>query len=470
MRKEQVVRKEPVDIASFITQEGHSAELKKSFSTPEQPIWQQRWWKAFDIQIGIVPLPLFILAAILIAALCLTGTLPSEITTMVVVLAFFGFICAEIGKRVPVLNKIGGAAICATFIPSALVYYHWLPQQIIDSTITFNKQTGILYLYIASVIVGSIFSLDRRTILQGFMRIVIPMFCGEVIAAVIGTAIGTALGLGAFHTLFFIILPMLGGGVGAGAIPLSIGFASIMHLQQGEVFAEIIPMVMLGSLVSILTAGVLNHLGKKKPHLTGEGRLLPVGQDDDDLVAQEGDPLRGAIDVTGLAVAAMMILTFYMLGIWGQRICGIPAPVGMVFVAVIIKLMQLVPPRMTNNANIVYKFFQKAGTAPILFMMGVAITPWNSLIAAFTIPNLIVIVATVLSLALTGFFVGKKLGMYPIDTSVISCCQSAQGGTGAVAILSAANRMSLMPFAQIATHLGGAINVTVALIFLAHYL
>ncbi len=109
-------------------------------------------------------------------------------------------------------------------------------------------------------------------------------------------------------------------------------------------------------------------------------------------------------------------------------------------------------------------------TFPILFAVGVAITPWEALVHDFTITNLIVIVSTVVTLVATGFFVGKKIGMYPIDVAIVSCCQSGQGGTGDVAILTSGNRMVLMPFAQIATRIGGAINVSLALLVLGNFL
>jgi Na+/citrate or Na+/malate symporter len=58
------------------------------------------------------------------------------------------------------------------------------------------------------------------------------------------------------------------------------------------------------------------------------------------------------------------------------------------------------------------------------------------------------------------------MSMYPIETAIVNACHSGQGGTGDVAILTAANRMQLMPFAQIATRIGGAITVTLVLVIL----
>lgn len=432
-----------------------------------QKFWPHGWWRLMEAKVGVIPLPLFVLAGVLVLALASTkGGLTNELTVMAVTLAFFGFACGEIGKRIPVIGKMGAAAICATFIPSALVYYGLLPDIVVEATTKFYKATGILYLYICCVIVGSIMSMDRKTLIQGFMKIVIPMGCAAVAGMVVGTLAGMAVGKSAYETFFFIVLPCMAGGVGEGAIPLSIGFAEILKQDQGEMFGRIIPMVMMANVVAIMLSGVLGAIGRRYPHLTGNGRLLPGSPDDEEQAAKSEAGGKG-VEVTGLAAAALMAISLYMIGMLGFRLIGLPAPVGMLFVAVLVKLTQAASPSLTEGARSVYKFFQTSVTYPVLFAVGVAITPWERLVAAFALDNIAIIVATVLTVVGTGFFVSRKLGMYAVDAAVVSCTQCGQGGTGDVAILSASNRMQLMPFAQIATRIGGAINVTVSLLVLS---
>jgi Na+/citrate or Na+/malate symporter len=138
----------------------------------------------------------------------------------------------------------------------------------------------------------------------------------------------------------------------------------------------------------------------------------------------------------------------------------------MLFIAVAVKIGMAVPPQLQQGAGVVYKFFRTAVTYPLLFAIGVAMTPWDKLMAALHPANLVTIVATVVTLMTTGWFVGKWVKLYPIEAAIVNACHSGQGGTGDVAILTAANRMQMMPFAQIATRIGGAVTVTLALIFL----
>lgn len=433
-------------------------------TSTRRPFWPYAWWRLLEIKIGIVPLPIYLILTGLIAAFLALGKLPNEICMMIAILTVCGFGCAELGKRLPIARNIGAAAVFASFVPSALVFYHVLPEALFKSVADFTKQTNFLYLFIAAIIVGSILGMDRSVLIRGFIKIFVPLALGSVIAGIVGTAIGWLLGLGAYKTFFFIVVPIMAGGVGEGAIPLSLGYSEILHQPQGELFAQVLPIVMLGSLNAILLSGFLNWVGKQYPHLTGEGQLQPHVADQ---LECEEEALGGKIDVSQVAAAGVTAITLYLLGMMAYQLMGLPGPVAMLFLAVIVKLTRAVSPELRQGANVVYKFFSTAVTYPLLFAIGVSMTPWDKLVAAFTPANLVVIFATVASLIGTGFVVARWVKMFPIDTAIVNACHSGQGGTGDVAILTAANRMQLMPFAQIATRIGGAITVTLTLIVLA---
>jgi malate:Na+ symporter len=420
-----------------------------------------------DTRIGIIPVPIYVMLFALIVGFVYTGDIKGEISMMIAILVIGGFTCAEIGKRMPVLRNIGAAAIFATFIPSALAYYKLLPPQIEKSVVEFTKYTNFLYLFIACIIVGSILGMDRHVLVKGFLKIFVPLAVGSVVAALVGTGVGTLLGLGAHHTFFFVVIPIMAGGIGEGAIPLSVGYSEILNQPPGDLFAQILPPVMLGSLTAILLAGFLNFVGKRYPHLTGEGRLQPDEHDEMDPAREEvEDETGGFMDVSTIAAAGLAAITLYLMGVMCHRLFGLPAPVAMLFLAVLAKLTSAVSPHLQQGGFVVYKFFSTAVTYPLLFAIGVSLTPWDKLVAAFNIPNMITIFFTVATLMVTGAFVGRLLSMYPIEAAIVNACHSGQGGTGDVAILTAANRMQLMPFAQIATRIGGAITVTLVLVLL----
>ena len=440
-----------------------SKSVTSAVQSDADSFWPKGWWSIVDFKIGIIPLPVFLILFAVIGGFAATGPVPSDILMAIVLLSMGGFTCAELGKRIPIIRNIGAAAIFATFVPSFLAFHHLLPASILESVTLFTKNSNFLYLFISCIIVGSILGMDRGVLVKGFLKIFIPLAIGSIVAGVVGTVVGVLLGLGAYHTFFFIVVPIMAGGVGEGAIPLSIGYSQILHQQQGDLFAQVLPPVMLGSLTAILLAGTLNYVGKRYPRLTGEGRLQPGEHDE---LEFEEDAADDRTDVTTIAAAVVTAVTLYLIGALTQRLFGFPAPVAMLMIAVLLKLARAVSPSLQLGAFHVYKFFSTAVTYPLLFAIGVSLTPWDKLVAAFTVSYLITIVSTVVALVTTGFFAGGWLKMYPIDTAIVTACHSGQGGTGDVAILTAGNRMQLMPFAQIATRIGGAITVTVVLIAL----
>src|SRR5258708_530201 len=212
------------------------------------------WWHLLDIRIGVIPLPVLPLLAALIWGLTVTGRVPSDILVNIAVLSVGGFLGDEAVKHLPVLRHLGAAAIFATFVPSYLVFARLLPAQIQSSITEFTVSSNFLYLFISAIIVGSILGMDRHILVTGFLKILLPLSVGSAVAAILGTLTGAALGMGLRHTFFFLVLPVMAGGVGEGAIPLSVGYSEILGQSSGVLLAQLLPPVMLGSLMAILIA------------------------------------------------------------------------------------------------------------------------------------------------------------------------------------------------------------------------
>ncbi len=70
---------------------------------------------------------------------------------------------------------------------------------------------------------------------------------------------------------------------------------------------------------------------------------------------------------------------------------------------------------------------------------------------------------TLLGAILGAWFMGKALGFFPVESAITAgLCMANMGGSGDIATLGAADRMELMPFAQISSRIGGAIIILIA--------
>ena len=248
------------------------------------------------------------------------------------------------------------------------------------------------------------------------------------------------------------------------------GYAQILSVEQGPIFAQLLSAVMLGNIVAICSAGFLSYLGSRKPAWTGNGRLT-VGNED--LVGEAQSPLQAStkpdVDASSVAAAGGTAIALYLVGVLTHHLFGWPAPVVMLVLVIAAQLFQIVSPQVKGGARFMYRFFSTAVTYPLMFAISVAMTPWGEIVGAFHWINIVTAVATVLTLTVTGFFVGRLVCMYPIEAAIVNATHSGLGGRGDVAILTAADRMSLMPFAQIATRIGGAVTVIVGLAALAQF-
>lgn len=420
------------------------------------------------IKIGFIPLSLYIILVLAYLAMTISNIVPeNDMLVSLGIMTVFAYLLEEIGKTIPILKDLGGKVLVVTFLPAFLVYKHWLPQSTVTVVSDFMNNNNFLMFFITLLVVGSIASMNRQTLVKATSRIIIILILCDVIGSLIGTGVGILLGLSAWNAYFFIVAPIMAGGVGEGAMPLSIGYAAILSgMGQNDIFGKILPCVMLGSLVAVLLSGMLKKIGEKYPQLNGQGNL--IDGDDEHLENLKGSAKPVNIEKTLLA--GVVAITIYFVAVYVEHLLksllgfSIPSPVILLVSLMGAKMLGFIPKNIEEGGNSLYGFTVRGITPPLLFGVGVAKTDWLELIEVFKNPATIVtIIVTVVAIVATAFIAAKFLKMYPVDTAIAVSCCSGQGGTGALAILAAGDRMKLMPFAQVAVRLGGAMTVTFAI-------
>lgn len=399
-----------------------------------------------------------ILLAIYLAA-AFMGKLPNGMIGALGSILVLGALFDEIGNKTPIVKDfLGGGAIVAIFAGGLMVYFKALPEATLKNINTFMTSGGFLDFYIAALICGSIFGMNRNFLIKAFLKY-LPLILASTLMALILVAIGgLIMGYSIKQAILYIGLPIMGGGTGAGAVPLSKIFGNALNEDPAQIISIMLPAVSLGNAVAIIAAGLLNIVGNKFPNLSGAGRLL-VGQDLSEVQESGNDK----ISLKSVGIGITISCAFFTFGLILSKFIPIHNYALMIISVAIIKALNLIPEKYSAICSEWYKIVAGNFTAALLVGIGVAYLDISALIGALSIRYVILVILTVIGAILGAGIAGKLLGFYPIEAAITGgLCMANMGGTGDVAVLSACHRMGLMPFAQVSSRIGGAFIILLA--------
>jgi malate:Na+ symporter len=320
-----------------------------------------------NIKIGGMPLLMFLAVALVTILAVITGRLPDDMIGGLAVLMLSGLLLGEIGRRIPLFRHIGGPAILCLFVPSALLGYKLMDDTTLKAITTTMKTANLQYLYIACLVAGSILGMNRKILIQGFLKMFVPLLVGTIAAIGAGVLVGLLFGYDPKHTFFFIVMPILGGGIGEGILPLSIGYSDITGTAQGHLIATMVPAALIGNVVAILASGILKRFGEKHRAYSGDGILVRTGEDQVLLKEQKAE---AALDLRLMGFGLLLGCTLFILGALLAPITGIPGPVLMIIAAALLKVGRAIPESMEVGAYQMYKFMSNNLTFAILVGLG----------------------------------------------------------------------------------------------------
>lgn len=259
--------------------------------------------------------------------------------------------------------------------------------------------------------------------------------------------------------------------MGAGASPLSKIFESASSMTAAEALSVMTPAVAIGNAISIVMAGILVKVLKSE-RFNGNGSLIQAGQvDPAELeISPEIQEKRDRISLSNLGTGLLISGAFFswgyiVQGAWNSLNTGVTihAYAWMIITVAIFKISGVVPEFIEIACYQWYQFIMKNLTNVLLFGIGVCYLEINTVIKSFSLTYLLLCAATCIGAFVGAAVVGKLVGFYPFESGITAgLCMSNMGGTGDVAVLSAADRMELMPFSQISSRLGGAIILLIA--------
>ena len=96
--------------------------------------------------------------------------------------------------------------------------------------------------------------------LRAAIRFLPVALCAMTMAILAVGVVGMLMGYGFMDAIMYVAIPMMGGGMGAGVVPLSGMYAEALHVDAAGIISRMIPASTLGNVTAIVAAGMLAKL------------------------------------------------------------------------------------------------------------------------------------------------------------------------------------------------------------------
>lgn len=419
--------------------------------------------KLISTEIYGIILPVYIVIFILTMVAMLFNFLPGGMIGAFLIMMIFGGLFNLIGNKLPIVKTyLGGGAIVCIFASAILVYTNVIPTKVVENVDVFMNKTGFLNFYIAALIAGSILGMSRTLLLRAAIRFLPVALLSMTFAIFAVGIVGALMGHGFVESIMYIAIPMMGGGMGAGVVPLSDMYSAALNIDHSIIISKMIPASTLGNVLAIIGGGILAKIGTSFPKINGHGNLMKKNTEDFD----EGSKPAESIKLMGMGL--IIAMSFFLLGTYINKVIpDVHTYAWMIILVALSKALGIVPKKMEFAAQQWSQFVMGNWTQALLVGIGISMIDLKSVIDTFSITYLILVFVVVAGVAIGAGFGGHIVGFYPVESAVTAgLCTTNMGGTGDIAVLSACDRMNLLPFAQISTRICGALILVVASILI----
>lgn len=297
------------------------------------------------------------------------------------------------------------------------------------------------------------------------LGIYIPAILGGLAVAIIfGVVVAAFFGVSPSNAIIKYVLPVMGGGNGGGAVPLSDIYQTVTGQPRQEYYGFAIIILTIANVFCIIASALLNKLGEKVPSLTGDrGTLIRGGKN----LAREDAKIK--TNVQDMVSALLIAFAAYSVGrIMSRKIlptifgASIHAYAYIIIFVVILAASGKIPDNVRAGAKRLQSFISTGTAIAVMVGMGTDFEI-SELFTVLNFSNAVIALAIVIGAIIGSATVGYLVGFYPIDSAVTAgLCMANRGGNGDIACLGAAKRMDLIAYAQLSSRLGGGMVLVIA--------